>query len=128
MTQLELLEKEICPLCGGKYGGHKGIYVSDNYNETVIDGVSVHLTRRESQTLAALVQVYPRVARKGFIMDYVYGMGPEVDEPEEKVIDVFACKLRKVLKPSGYDIKSVRGVGFKLVEEDISDGPRKQAA
>ena len=128
MAQLDFFLKEICPLCGGKYGGHKGIYVSDDYNEAVIDGVSVRLTRKESQTLAAIVKVHPRVASKEFLMDYIYGLGPEVDEPEEKIIDVFICRLRKTLKPFGYGIDTIWGIGYKLKDKDISDGPRKQAA
>lgn len=82
-------EKETCPLCGGKYEGHKGIYISDDSREVVVDGVRVELTGRQTQILAGLVKVYPRVARKEFLMDYVYGNEPEVDEPDQKIIDVF---------------------------------------
>lgn len=127
MMNLDLSERETCPLCGGKYEGHKGIYISDNSTEIVVDGVSIRLTRRQTQTLAALVKVYPRVASKDFLMDYVYGNEPEADEPEPKIFDVFMCRLRKILEPLGYEIETIWGVGYKLKDKDISNGSEKQA-
>ncbi len=128
MAQLDTSKRETCPLCGSNYEGHKGIYISDDSYEIVVDGVRIKLTRRQTQALAGLVKVYPRVARKEFLMDYIYGNEPEADEPELKIIDVFMCKIRKILEPLGYGIDTIWGVGYRLKDKDISDGPKKHAA
>lgn len=125
MPQLDLFEKEVCPLCSGKYGGHQGVYIDDDFNEVIIDGDVVKLTRRQTQTLAGVIKVYPRAARKEFLMDYVYGNEPEIDAPDDRIIDVYICRIRKILKPFGYGIEGVWGIGYKFTDKDVSHGSEK---
>lgn len=75
-------------------------------DDTTVTGV--HLTRQEETLLRAIF------ARRGlatyeFLLQTLYGGR---DEPEMKIISVFACKLRKKLGAHAAAIVTVWGWGF----------------
>lgn len=79
-------------------------------SQLVIDDIitGVHLTRHEENLLRAIF------ARKGlatyeFLLQTLYGGR---DEPEMKIIAVFACKLRKKLGKHADAVITVWGRGF----------------
>lgn len=106
---------ENCPLCGNLYGGHEGVFVDEEFNGVIIDGESVKLTRRLTQTLAGIVRNSPRVITKAHLMDYIYGLETE-DEPGSKVLDTFICMLRKRIKHTRFRIETIQGSGYRLKE------------
>ena len=61
----------------------------------------------------------PRIVSKSVIYDAVYGMAE--DQPFDKVIDVYICRIRKKIEemsPSDDPhIRTVRGRGYKLAPE-----------
>jgi two-component system cell cycle response regulator CtrA len=69
------------------------------------------LTPQENRFLGALVA--RPLATRDLIMAALYHHRG-ADEAEMKVIDVFACKLRKKLKPHGIEIHTVWGRGYRL--------------
>ena len=81
-----------------------------------ISGQVVKLSRREHAIFQQLVLNAGRVVSKGAIYDAVYGMAE--DQPFDKVIDVYICKIRKKLgqaAASGHQyIETVHGRGYKL--------------
>ena len=107
-----------CPLCDQEYKGHKGIYVDTYESEIIIDGRRLKLTRKQTELLAILIRISPRIARKEFLMDCMYGMAPEVDEPNQKIVDVFVCRIREQLVPTRFRIETVWGSGYRLREKD----------
>ena len=71
------------------------------------------LTPQENRFLGALAT--RQLATRELIMAALYHHRG-VDEAEMKVIDVFACKLRKKLKPHDIKIHTVWGRGYRLDE------------
>jgi len=81
-----------------------------------VSGQRVKLSRREHTIFQQLVLNARRVISKAAIYDAVYGMSDE--QPFDKVIDVYICKIRKKIgqaAESGYQyIETVHGRGYKL--------------
>lgn len=71
------------------------------------------LTRTERAFVEALVNADERVLGKDAMLDALYG-GREKAEPEPKIIDVFACKVRSKLMKFGLRdcIETVWGRGY----------------
>lgn len=81
-----------------------------------IAGQVVKLSRREHAIFQQLALSGERVVSKAAIYDAVYGMAE--DQPFDKVIDVYICKIRKKIDtaaPSGHNyIETVHGRGYKF--------------
>lgn len=91
-------------------------------------GRRVKLSRREHAIFQHLALNAPRVISKGAIYDAVYGMADE--QPFDKVIDVYICKIRKKLgtaAASGHQyIETVYGRGYKFAPvEPAATEPEK---
>jgi len=81
-----------------------------------INGARVHVTRKEYQMLELFSLRKSMTLSKEMFLNHLYG---GVDEPEQKIIDVFICKLRKKLAQAsnGKDyFETVWGRGYKLRE------------
>lgn len=50
------------------------------------------------------------------------------DEPAEKIIDVFVCKMRRKLKPFGVEIRTVWGQGYALAASVDDHGTRRSCS
>lgn len=83
-----------------------------------VKGIPLELTGKEYQILEfLLIRKGATVTKNNFLNRLYSGM----DEPEEKIIDVFMCKIRKklqdILGPSGRDyIETIWGRGYVLRE------------
>lgn len=76
------------------------------------------LTGQEARLFGVMVN--RRLATSDSIMAALYrDFG--LDEPEEKIVDVLVCKIRKKLKPFGVTIQTIWGQGYAL-----EDGVRSQ--
>ncbi len=113
---------EHCPLCNHPYEGHEGIFVDEESRTLIIDGKLIGLTHRMSQILAGILSCDPRVASIGYLMDYVYGADAD-DEPEKKILSVYVCRIRKKLKNTRFDIITIWGYGYRIME--IDDGTER---
>ena len=81
-----------------------------------INGIRVHVTKKEYQMLELFSLRKSMTLSKEVFLNHLYG---GVDEPEQKIIDVFICKLRKKLAKAsnGKDyFETVWGRGYKLRE------------
>jgi two-component system cell cycle response regulator CtrA len=81
-----------------------------------IDGRRVHLTVKEYQILELLSLQRGTALTKEMFLNHLYG---GMDEPDQKIIDVFICKLRKKIANAsgGRDyIETVWGRGYVLRE------------
>ncbi len=91
-----------------------------------VDGQQVHLTSKEYQILELLSLRKGNTLAKETFLNHLYG---GIDEPENKIIDVFICKLRKKLTTAldgkNY-IETVWGRGYVL--RDPEDGERAAVA
>lgn len=77
---------------------------------------SWRLTEKEARFVSALMRSKTGAMSKEALMTALYGLEPDV---EEKIIDVWACKLRKKLKTLGVavEIETVWGQGYRLSVE-----------
>lgn len=84
--------------------------------DPVISGSSVKLSKREHAIFQHLALNSNRIISKDAIYDAVYGMS--ADQPFDKVIDVYICKIRKKITgaaQSGFQyIETIRGRGYRL--------------
>ena len=87
-----------------------------------VSGNPVNLTTKEYRLLEVLSLRKGTALTKNVLLNQLYG---GMDEPEQKIIDVFMCKLRKKLSAAmngeNY-IKTVWGLGYEL-----QDPPRAVA-
>jgi DNA-binding response OmpR family regulator len=74
-----------------------------------------HLTRQEDAMLAVLLRASPQIATRETIAANLWPL--DLDQPDQKILNVLACKIRKKLSPFGIEIKNVHGVGFVLSTE-----------
>ena len=103
-----------CPYCGGESDIAVGIFIDPDTNDVIIDGTVLKITHRQRQLFSAIYSVVPRPARTSFLMDYIYGLNSEKEEPSDTILKVFMSRLRTALKPTRFEIETVWGVGYRL--------------
>ncbi len=96
---------------------HTGVLSVNLDSQSVLaGGKRVHVTNNEYRILELLSQRKGKVLSKEMFLNHLYG---GIDEPEQKIIDVFVCKLRKKLTAAtGGEIyiETVWGRGYMLRE------------
>ena len=82
-----------------------------------VDGQPLKVTAKEYGILELLALRRGTTLSKEVFLDHLYGGR---DEPEQKIIDVFICKLRKKIQAlgGGPGIETVWGQGYVLREPD----------
>ena len=76
----------------------------------------VHLTTSEHTILRTMFRNEGRVVTREVIMNTIY---PHLeDAPEQKIIDVFVCKIRAKISGQPFKIETVWGRGYRLVRDD----------
>jgi DNA-binding response OmpR family regulator len=75
---------------------------------------AVELTRKEFDLLVCLLNGGEKVLSRDEILDAVWGTDVVVDT---HTVDNFVSSLKKKLKGDGFELKTVRGVGFRLVRQ-----------
>lgn len=92
-----------------------------------VAGETVFLSGREHAVFRQLALNASRVVSKAAIYDAVYGMAEE--QPFDKVIDVYICKIRKKIASAAGGghryIETVHGRGYKLSPPDAMPAPRE---
>ncbi len=91
-----------------------GIVINLDTKTTQVNGTQVHLTLKEYQMLELLSLRKGTTLSKEMFLNHLYG---GMEEPAQKIIDVFMCKLRKKLAGAsgGKDyIETVWGRGYVL--------------
>ena len=76
----------------------------------------VFLTATEATLLYSLAERMPMWTTKKYLMDATYGLSND-KEPEEKIIDVWICKIRRAMKHTPYIIETLHGGSVRLVKK-----------
>ncbi len=94
--------------------GHRlGSFRVDEDARTVTGPVgAVELTRKEFDLLVCLLKGGEKVLSRDEILDVVWGTDVVVDT---HTVDNFISSLKKKLKGEGFELKTIRGVGFRLI-------------
>jgi DNA-binding response OmpR family regulator len=91
-----------------------GVYTIDESTRVVASPTGeVSLTRKEFDLLIALLSANGAVLSRDELLDRVWG-AVVVDV---HTVDNFVSSLKKKLKGDGFELKTVRGVGFRLVKD-----------
>jgi DNA-binding response OmpR family regulator len=77
--------------------------------------LALDLTSHESALLGLLLK--RDLVTKELAMTAFYGMGADGEEPEQKIIDVWICKLRAKLKSYGVAIETKWGQGWWMTAQ-----------
>lgn len=87
--------------------------------EAAVDGQPLKLTRHESSMLEALIQTPERT-----ILKRTLGMllGEDDLPAEDNLVEVYVHRLRRKLEDSGVEIRTVRGLGYRLHVTAQGDG------
>lgn len=89
--------------------------------DPIVSGSPVKLSKREHSIFLHLALNSHRVISKSAIYDAVYGMS--ADQPFDKVIDVYICKLRKKIAAAAQSgcqyIETIHGRGYKLSPPEL---------
>ncbi|MFC3074666.1 helix-turn-helix domain-containing protein [Shinella pollutisoli] len=72
------------------------------------------LTPTESRLVGALMK--RELATKSYLMSVLYS--DRMEEPEEKIVDVLVCKIRRKLQLHGVAIETVWGQGYRLKDRE----------
>ena len=90
--------------------------------DPIVSGSRIKLLKREYSVFQHLALNSNKVISKDAIYDAIYGSS--IDQPFDKVIDVYICKLRKKLasaSKSGWQyIETVHGRGYKLSSPEVT--------
>ena len=92
-----------------------------------VNGQPLHLTGKEYGILELLALRKGTTLTKEMFLNHLYG---GMDEPEQKIIDVFVCKLRKKIQDSDNGrnyIETVWGRGYVLREPQEEESSEKEA-
>ncbi len=102
----------------GKILKTKDIIVDTEKMKVIQDGKEIQLTGKELLLLEYLLINKERVCTRDKILFSVWGYSAEV---ESRVVDVHIAKLRKKLESKDKQyIESVRGFGYKIVDEETA--------
>ncbi len=104
---------DCCPTCGGHLP-NIDIKVDLNLNILVTNGCVTKLTAQEAEILSVLCDRALKVVRRESMVALVYG----ANEPDnaEGVLRVQICSLRKKLVRTDYEIDTIWGEGYRLIE------------
>ncbi|MEL6499031.1 MAG: response regulator [Planctomycetota bacterium] len=89
--------------------------VDTERHEVLVSNASVRLTLTEFRLLATLIAAPGRVLTRQSLISRAIGPGITVTE---RTIDVHIAAIRRKLGDSGSMIKTVRGVGYRMIEAD----------
>lgn len=90
------------------------LYICPERHETSVNGEDITLTYKEFMLLCLLAENLGIVMTREVLLDRIWGLGAE---RENRTLDVHIRTLRSKLGTAGRLIQTVRGIGYRLVEE-----------
>ncbi len=91
------------------------LYVSPKKHKVKVDGETVNLTRKEFDMLCCLLENKNIVLTRDQLLNRIWGYS---FDGESRTVDVHIRTLRQKLGTAGSIIKTVRGIGYKISDED----------
>ena len=91
------------------------LVLSPDKREATAAGQNLSLTMKEFSLLCLLAENEGKVLTRACLLDQVWDLG---SEPENRTLDVHIRSLRAKLGACGALIETVRGVGYRLKDED----------
>jgi DNA-binding response OmpR family regulator len=115
-------ENGFCPRCGGALARQPRLLSHPCFDDATrsirpADGPARHLTPGQWAMLGAFRAAFDRIVS----LDYLASHRGEItrcDDPEIRFVHVVVCYLRKSLAGTQFDIRTERGVGYRLTWRD----------
>jgi two-component system phosphate regulon response regulator PhoB len=111
IARIQALLRRKAPELGKKVLAHGGIRIDTERFEVTVDGAPVTLDQSEFKLLRFLAAHPDRIFSRAQLLDKVWGDHAFI---EERTIDVHIMRLRKSLGGAADNIKTIRGIGYKL--------------
>lgn len=92
-----------------------GIRVLSEERAVFIDGQSVEVTSKEFDTLTLMLENRNRVFTREKLLESVWGYA---FEGNTRAVDILIQRLRKKLGPYAENLRTIYGVGYKIVGKD----------
>lgn len=92
---------------------HGNLSLDRNACTVAVDNQVIELKQREFRLLEIFLTHTGRVLSKEELLDHLYSFD---ESPSPNAIELYVARLRKKLKGSSFEIKTLRGLGY-LVEE-----------
>lgn len=121
LARIEAVLRRIATPAGsppGKLLTLGGIVLDTQTHQATVDDQPIKLTLTEFRLLCALIQASGRILSRAVLMQKAMGPGVTVTE---RTIDVHVTAIRKKLGSHAGKIKTVRGVGYRMVDSDEAD-------
>ena len=109
-----LLHHKAAPEEGLEMLGHRELLIDHSRHVVTVEGHPVALTITEFKLLSLLVQRRGRVQSREQVLQEVWGYDAVVDT---RTIDTHMRRLREKLGPAARYLQTVRGVGYRFVED-----------
>ncbi len=93
----------------------ENLYVSPKKHKVKVDGENVTLTRKEFEMLCCLLENKNIVLTRDQLLNKIWGYS---FDGESRTVDVHIRTLRQKLGSAGGIIKTVRGIGYKISDEE----------
>lgn len=91
------------------------LYVSPKKHKVKVDGETVNLTRKEFDMLCLLLENRDIVLTRDQLLNRIWGYS---FDGESRTVDVHIRTLRQKLGSAGKIIQTVRGIGYKISDEE----------
>lgn len=101
-----------CPLCARELPADTPVNFDHATGLIVVGGHLAALTEQESDLFALLWARRSHCVMTDVLMSQLYQL--KHSEPDPKIIDVFVCKIRRKLKPTGLVIQTHWGKGYSV--------------
>jgi two-component system phosphate regulon response regulator PhoB len=111
IARIQALLRRKVPELGKKVLVHGAIRIDTERFEVTVDAAPVELDQSEFKLLRFLAAHPDRIFSRAQLLDKVWGDHTFI---EERTIDVHIMRLRKSLGVAADNIKTIRGIGYKL--------------
>ena len=101
-----------CPCCGSDVSEADKPILSLDTNKLIASGGVIRLTAREAELMSVLTDAMPLVIDNERMIARIWGATPTDDAYD--TLKVYVCKLRKKLKATNLEIKTIWGKGLAL--------------
>ncbi|MCC6425757.1 MAG: response regulator [Phycisphaerales bacterium] len=119
LARIEAVLRRVAkPAPTGRVFSLGSISLNTDTHQAVVDGQPIKLTLTEFRLLCSLIQASGRILSRSTLMQRAMGPGVTITE---RTIDVHVTAIRKKLGPHAGKIKTVRGVGYRMVENDDAE-------
>ncbi|HMW18867.1 MAG TPA: response regulator [Accumulibacter sp.] len=90
---------------------HNGLTLDISRQQAILNGELLELTRREWVLLEALLLASPNVLSKERLVQILTGWDKEITS---NAVEVYVSRLRSKLAAGGINIRTVRGIGYRI--------------